>query len=215
MSDQNQKTKKQQQSSSANVLEALKDIGSSTGKTLTQEAAAMPKDFMNQLFGRQSAGAGWGKSYSGELAPSGEIEMDRVFSGEQEKQDQLERQLSLERRLREEEKALFERKSNDLRLQLQAIMQEMQALAAATPQLAKEIEIAALQAPVDPGVYHVFFFEKLLEFLKSFRTKVEDASSWLHSVNQRSQKKNFWSQYKKMGGKRLLSQEDYSQRSAG
>lgn len=213
MSDQNQKTKKQQQQSSANVLEALKDIGNSTGKTLTQEAAAMPKDFMNQLFGRQPAG--WGKSYSGELAPSGELEMDRVFSGEQEKQDQLERQLSLERRLREEEKALFERKSNDLRLQLQAIMQEMQALAAATPQLAKEIEIAALQAPVDPGVYHVFFFEKLLEFLKSFRTKVEDASSWLHSINQRAQKKNFWSQYKKMGGKRLLSQEDYNGRSAG
>jgi len=54
-----------------------------------------------------------------------------------------------------------------------------------------------------------------LEFMKSFRKKIEDAQIWLHASNKRAEKKNFWSTYKKHGSKFLLSPDHYLQRSAG
>ena len=101
--------------------------------------------------------------------------------------------------------------------QLQAIMQEMQAIAQTTPQLAQEIKIAAIQAPVNPGIYHLRFFEKLLDFMQAFRKNANEASHWLHAVYARGKKGgNVWgNNYKKGRGSYLLSSEHYLQRSAG
>ena len=115
----------------------------------------------------------------------------------------------------EEEKRRIEEKSNELKLQLNAIMQEMAVLSQSTQELAKETQIAAMQAPVEPGVYHLIFFEKLLEFIRSFRKKTEEAKIWLQASNNRAQKKNFWARYKKHGGKFLLSPDHYLTRSSG
>jgi hypothetical protein len=127
----------------------------------------------------------------------------------------LEKQLVLERKLREEEKVRSERKGNELKLQLQAIIEEVAALAQNTQELAEEVQIATMQAPIEPGVYHLIFFEKLLEFIKSFRKNIGQAKVWLQSSNKRAQKKNYWASYKKHGGKFLLAADHYVSRSAG
>jgi hypothetical protein len=72
-----------------------------------------------------------------------------------------------------------------------------------------------MQAPIEPGVYHLIFFEKLLEFIKSFRKNIGQAKVWLQSSNKRAQKKNYWASYKKHGGKFLLAADHYVSRSAG
>ena len=74
-----------------------------------------------------------------------------------------------------------------------------------------------MQAPANPGVYHIVFFEKLLDFIKTFRRKIENADVWLQSSNKRAEKKNFWGTFtsKKGGTKFLLSQEHYVARSTG
>ena len=102
------------------------------------------------------------------------------------------------------EKMLIEKKTQELKIALHALIEEIKALAENTTELSEEIEIVTMQAPVEPGVYHVIFFEKLLEFIKSFRKKIEDASIWLHASNKRAAKMNFWGKYKKHGGKFLL-----------
>src|SRR4030065_534669 len=61
-----------------------------------------------------------------------------------------------------------------------------------TQDLGQELQIASMQAPVEPGLYHVIFFEKLLEFLKSFRKKIEAGSIWLQATNKRAAKKIYW-----------------------
>ena len=94
-------------------------------------------------------------------------------------------------------------------------MQEVVTLAQSTQDLAQEVEIAAIQAPANPGIYHLVFFERLLEFITSFRKKIENAGHWLSAVNKRADKKNYWSIYKKHGSKFLLSPDHYLQRSAG
>lgn len=208
----NSKSKKIRQ---PNPLEALKDIGSSTTKSLTNDLFAEGgKDFMDQILGRSKFPRFPQQERSGEIMPGEKIQMSEVLSGEHEQKAKLERQLSFERQMHAEEKALMERKSQELKMEVHAIMQELQSLAQVTPKLAQEVQIAAIQAPVNPGIYHVIFFEKLLEFLKSFRKKINDASVWLHAANKRAQKKGFWAQYKRHGGRRLLSSEDYSQRNA-
>ena len=103
----------------------------------------------------------------------------------------------------------------ELRINLQAITIEIAKLAASTGNLATQAEIAMVEVPVNPGVYHVVFFEKVLEFLQSFRKKIDLAATWLQSSNKRAEKKNYWSMYKKKGSSFLLSPDHYLQRSAG
>ncbi len=195
-----------------NPLETLKDIGVSTAQQMRNEAARIPEDFMEQLTGLRP----FGKSFSGEIEPGEVLNINEVYSGQREEIIKLRKQTALERKLLEEEKIQVDKKTNELRMHLTALREEIIVLATKTENLAEETQVAAMQAPVEPGVYHIIFFEKLLEFINSFRKKIEEAGVWLHAVNKRASKKNMWgTQYKKHGAKYLLSGEHYLQRSAG
>lgn len=209
--DFNKKQKGQKQTRKANVVESLKDFGGSVGKSVKNDLLSpMPEDFFNQLFGQKV-----NKNYSGEITPGESLEMGEVFSGQAEENKKLRSQIALERKLSAEEKSLVERKGQELQVQLQALTQEVLSLANSTANLSQELKIAAVQSPVNPGVYHIIFFEKLLDFLKSFRKKIDSANVWLHASNKRAEKKNYWSMYKKKGSSFLLAPDHYLQRSAG
>jgi uncharacterized FlgJ-related protein len=202
----NNKNKKQL--AKPNPLEALKQDVGATAKQMRQEASEISRSFTDHVFGR--------RSFQGEIVPGEALEMSKVYSGEHKETQKLRKQVRLERRLIEEERIRVEKKSNELKLQLKVLQEEIITLADKTEDLAEETKVAAMQAPAEPGVYHVIFFEKLLEFIKSFRKKIEEARVWLHAVNKRAQKKNVWGQrYKKHGAKYLLSGEHYLTRSAG
>ena len=194
-----------------NVLESLKGIGAGTTNTIKKDLLAeSSQDLLRELLGTRIE-----KKYSGEIAPGEALEIGDVFSGKKEANEKLRGQIALERRLVEEEKRRVEEKGNELKLQLHALMQEVYELAKTTQGLGEQVEVATMQAPANPGVYHVIFFEKLLEFVKSFRRKIEDASIWLQSSNKRAEKKNYWAMYKKKGSSFLLAPDHYLQRSAG
>lgn len=195
-----------------NPLEALKEIGRSTANEMKSEANKLSSDFMQELLGMRAPK----KNYSGEIMPGEPVDMAEVYSGKYEEVIKIKKQMAFERRLIQEERVIVERKTGELKMQLNAVRQEILVLAKSTQNLADETQIAAMQAPIEPGVYHVIFFEKLLEFIKSFRKKVEESGVWLHSLNSRAHKKNVWgANYKKKGASYLLSSEHYLQRSAG
>lgn len=195
----------------ANPLESLKDIGVGATKSLKEDLIEKaPRDFMDQLFGPKP------QNYSGEIIAGETLEIREVLTGEHKEKQKLRHQLMLERTIRQEEITQVDKKTNELRIQLKAVQEEILVLAEGTKDLADETQIAAMQAPIEPGIYHVIFFEKLLDFVKSFRKKIENASIWLHSTNKRAAKKNVWgAKYKKHGAKYLLSGEHYLTRSAG
>ena len=206
-----QNSKSQKSIKHSSVLENLKGVGNNTGNVLKKDLAqGVSEEFINQLLGKMPT-----KKFSGELTPGEPLEFEEVYSGRREETVKLQKQVTLERKLRQEEKTRSEQKSNELKLQLQAVMQEVAALAENTQELAEEVKIATMQAPIEPGVYHLIFFERLLEFIKSFRQNIGQAKNWLHSSNKRAQKKNYWSNYKKHGGKFLLAADHYVSRSAG
>jgi hypothetical protein len=196
----------------ANVLESLKDIGNQASKSIKRDLInPIPEDFFEQLLGSKPQE----KKFSGDITPGESLEFNEIYTGKYEENQKLKKQISLERKLAAEEKTYVQEKTNQLRIQLHAIMEEVLALAKTTQNLGQQVEVATMQAPIEPGVYHIVFFEKLLEFIKSFRKKIENTAVWLNATNSRAQKKNFWGTYKKQGSKFFLSSEHYLQRSAG
>jgi hypothetical protein len=194
------KKRRQVNVSRQNVLESLKDIG--TGAS---------DEFFKQLLSTKPTS----EKRSGSLSAGESISIPDVLSGRDEENRKLKAQITLERNLHSEEKRLTEEKIGKLRVQLQALISEISKLAVTTQDLAKETTIAVMQAPADPGVYHISFFENLLSFMQSFRKRIEEASLWLGATNKRAEKKNYWASYKKKGSSFLLAPDHYLQRSAG
>mgnify|MGYP001566884002 FL=1 len=210
--DKAQKAKIQTAIRRTNVLESLKDIGSGVTSSLnTDLLGGISKDLLEQILNRRSPN----KKAFGDIHVGESLEFSDLLSGQHQENLKLRNQIAFERRLTQEEKEVSEKRSNELKVQLQALMQEVQYLAKTTQSLGEEVEIATMQAPAQPGVYHLIFFEKIIEFIQNFRKNIDSASTWLQSSNKRAEKKNFWAMYKKKGSSFLLSGESYSQRSAG
>lgn len=193
-----------------NVIESLKDIGSDLSGQGADFLKNTSEDFFKELVGFRPSG-----KRSGEMKPGESIEMASVISGKEQENKKLRAQIALERNLSADEKRISQEKIQTLRSQLQQMTVEIVKLAQSTGDLATQTEVAMVEVPVNPGVYHVIFFEKVLEFLRSFRKKIDEASVWLASTNKRAEKKNYWSTYKKKGSSFLLSPDHYLQRSAG
>jgi len=205
------KKKLQQIITRQNVLESLKDLGSGTATQAGDLLKDTSEDFFKELLGLSKPKI----KRSGELTAGESVQMTEVMSGKDAENQKLKSQISLERRLSVEEQTVSQKKSNELRVQLQALMQEVQKVAVSTQNLAEVTQVAMVAAPVEPGIYHIMFFQNVLEFLQSFRKKIDLAATWLQSSNKRAEKKNYWNMYKKKGSSFLLSPEHYLQRSAG
>ena len=206
-----QKKKAQQLRTKQNVLESLKDLGIGAGSQTGDFLKNTSEDFFKELMGLSVQKV----KRSGEISPGQSLQMNEVMSGKEEENKHLRAQISLERQLSADEKRVSQDKTNELKVQLQALMQEVQKVAASTQNLAEVTQVTMMTAPIEPGVYHITFFQNVLEFLQSFRKKIDYTAAWLQSSNKRAEKKNYWSMYKKKGSSFLLSPDHYLQRSAG
>lgn len=119
-------------------------------------------------------------------------------------------------RARRQEQLVFSRAQQETQLQIKAILEELKKLVDSTKNLTKEVEIAAEQVPVEPGVYHLTFFEKLRRAIILFKKRIEESATWLAEFNQKAKKRNYyWAQVRKSGTKFMLSAERYMSTSAG
>lgn len=194
-----------------NVIESLKDLGTGAGDQAKDFLKETSEDFIRELLGLSTPKV----KRSGELSAGESIQMGDILSGKEERNEKARKQISFEKSILNEEKRASAEKDQNLKVELQAIMQEVSKVAESTQELAEATQAAAMTAPVEPGVYHINFFTNLLEFLQSFRKRIDLAATWLTSANKRAEKKNYWAQYHKKGTSFLLNPESYSQRSAG
>lgn len=204
---------KKPQYQSDSFIESMRDIGQggfdSFKDDLVKEGS---KDFVRQLLGLERAPM----NASGELKPGESLVISQALEDEKEENKVLRAQVARERQLRQEAESYNQEQSKEIRLKLNALQGEAARIAKETITVSSELKVAVIQATVDPGTYHINFFEKLLSFMQSFRKKIHEANLWLASANKRAQRrKTFWGQVAKGGAQRLLSGEDYSQRSAG
>ena len=198
------KTRKKRPVLSDNFLEKLRELGEDLGDSFAQDVIeGIPSTAADQIFDRKK---------SGTLRPNEALSLDEI-----KEREQFRRQLSREFfRVRQEERLVFKQEEQKTRLQIKAIQEELKKLAESTKDLAKEVEIASKLEPVEPGVYHLNFFERLKQAIIIFRKNIEDSANWLTLFNQRAKKRGYyWSQVRKSGTKFMLSAERYTATQAG
>lgn len=185
------------------LIEALRDLGGGTTRSLSDDfLAGVPKDIFNQTG----------------LKP--QARSDNPSANEmtyfEEREDFLRGRLRQTEIIRHEEKLVFTAKERETKAQVAALVEEAKKLAGAVQNLEKEVTVAAFQAPIEPGVYHLNFFQKLISFLRTLTQKIEDATHWAATFNTKSKKRSYyWGQVQKSGTKFMLSQERYMATQAG
>jgi len=191
------KGKKKKATGANNFLEALRSLGGGVANSATQEVAGkIPESILDQLTGRKKAG---------ELTPNQTLSLEEIKPKEEPKPFRPE-SFGLHR----QEKLVYSRADQETQLQIAAILEELKKLSQSTQLLTKEVDIAAKQAPVEPGVYHLNFFEKLKRTIILLRQRIDESRTWLSAFNQRAKRRNYyWAQFKKSGTKFLLSPDRY------
>jgi len=177
--------------SNDNVIESLRNLGGGVGKTVTKDVVGkIATDALTSIFTNTPK--------EGELRPNQAVDL-------RSEQDQAPRAAAVRQEfvrtapLREDETAL--------RQQVEAVRQELKMLASSVKQLNAEISQAINDIPVNPGIYHLNFMDRLRSILKTLREKIEDSGTWLALTTSRKQKKGYWGKYKKHGTTFGLSSE--------
>ncbi|MGB9911080.1 MAG: DUF5660 family protein [Microgenomates group bacterium] len=184
--------KKPPKGTTDSFLEALRELGKDIQNSATEAGKGLIEEAKNQLTGK------------GEIYPN----QPKTF---QEEKEPFVSPIRPEFTLSQQEKVLWNQEKQQVQIQIKAILEELKRLAQATQNLTKEVQVAASQPPpVEPGKYHLSFFEKLRETLKLLRQRVENSVTWLQAFNQRKKIRNYyWAQVRKAGTKFMLSQERY------
>ncbi len=196
-----------------NFLEAFKE---NAGKrpTETVSAGSFLEAFKNSASRRTDV-----VPTSGDLRPGEAIPVSDAVSVEESRRREEEaraQEALMARQREEEERARFRAKQEQVVKQIEAIREAVLKIAKRTQNVGLEFEKAAFEAPVNPGSYHVTFFEKLKSALEVVKKRLDESASWLHVYNKR--KKNipfFWQQVQKSGTKYMLSSERYMQMAPG
>lgn len=171
-----------------NFLEALRDLGK-----------GVVSDAKSQILG----GMAPGEAYSLDQLKAAEA------VGERRAETRFNNRL-------QDERLVFLRSEQESKKQIASILQEIQILAKSTGELAREVQVATMQAPANPGVYHRSFFEQLRSLIKSIKMRVQESRHWLATTNARAAKRGYyWGQVKSSGTKFMLSQERYMVTSTG
>jgi len=172
--------------SSDSFLEAFRDLGNNVADTFMGKNTSSPSTFNNEF-----------------------NDSPDFYQKESELEKKYQRQARWQSEIaKKEEHVLFSRADQETKLHVQALQQEIHQLAKATNELAKEVEIASFQMPSEAGTYHINFFEKLRNLIKSLRNKIQESSMWLAEWNKKAKKKNFyWGQAKKHGTTFTLSSD--------
>ena len=180
--------KKQPPQRSDNVIESLRNVGSDVGKTLTKDGAAtIATDALTSLLGARPR--------SGELRQNEAVQV------------QPEARPVPRHRPETLRPAAMKREEIGLKEQIEAVRAELKALSASLKGLHQEVQKAVEDVPVNPGVYHVTFYERLRSVLILLKTQVDDSRMWLSAWTSRKKKQGYWAQYKKKGTKFGLSSE--------
>ena len=185
-----------------NILEQLRSVSSDVPASTIDAATKIGTDVLTSIFG--------GAPQMGELRPNEAISLGEPQVVEVEQPIVHAPRLEVH-----EAKPNVSELDMQTKQQVEAIRVELKAIAQSLKGLHQEVQTAVETAPVDPGIYHINFYEQLKSFLKLLRVQIEDSRSWLHASNSRKKKLGYWGMYKKHGTTFGLSNERSLATSAG
>lgn len=193
-----------------NPFEALKDVGSTVGETVKEASTDAVKDMWAQILGVDRY-ASKPQAKGGDLQAGQELNLKNMAKAK-EHTPLAEAPMSYFKEIREAGKSGLAQESHEIRQQVNAIMVELQRLAGASKAIEKQVASAVGTGVVNPGKYHVTFFEWMFTIVRDARKRVENAGAWLHTVKK---KKNIFVSGMKKNMSQLMSGERSVQNQTG
>jgi len=187
-------------------VEALKSIGGQTVNSLKNDVIkGTAQDVLNSVTG----------NYSSSEQRQGP---DNAYN-----EWLRQKELNLEREARQRQRhkeiqavAIYDARQEEVKTKIKSLQSELKALADEIALLGSEVQNAVNAEIVNPGTYHVSYFDKLRKFIIYLRQQVSESNNWLSISSQRKSAQNaYWGGVKKGGTKFMLSQERYMATSAG
>ncbi len=143
-------------------------------------------------------------------------EVDFWSKNRQKEENLSQKKFERLQKIHHQEKVIFSQKKQETQNQIKSIQKELKFLGSPIKSFNKEVDKVIEQTPVNPGIYHVNFLEKIRQIVVVMRKRTEDSSTWLEAFNQKMAKKhNFWYLAKKVGTQWSLSGERYVATSVG
>ena len=181
-----------------NVLESLRGFGSSVGKTIAKDVVAQTgADMLRSILG--------GMPQSGELKQNQTIEFGNA----------PEAVPAVQPRRLETYRVIARSDEMEVKQKIESIRAELKALSQSIKSLRQEITKTVMEVPVDPGIYHMNFFDHLRSYLVAMKQEVDDSRTWLMAFNTKKAKKGYWGMVKKHGTSFGMSNERAIATSAG
>lgn len=108
------------------------------------------------------------------------------------------------------ETVVFNRRQEEVNKKIDQIRIELQQLSKEIVFLDTSTQAVIEQELVDPGTYHLNFFEKLLSFIRHMKKRVVESRHWASLQSQRSQaKSHYWKMAnKKVGGTQFSQSQE-------
>lgn len=199
---------------------ALQEIGGATVKQASTIPGEMVNDAMSAIFGSGSGAISNEQTQKKNDAPTNPFAraLEQTSKLDEEKKNM---EVEKARAVRHKEMQMTEvfnmREAKDKEL-IKQLQEQLRSLAKEMKSLDSSVKTAIHSDVVDPGTYHVHFFQQLLNFVILMRKRVQEANTWIENFNSRGKKKGaFWSQvYNQKGGTAyLMSQEHQVARNVG
>jgi hypothetical protein len=196
---------------SDNFVESVRDIGSSTLKSITNDVVkGTAQSVFDQLLGSARTGQ------APDISEAPNFYEDWIKDREaQAAQEATQKERAFQQHRQSEQQVVFSLSDEKVRQELQGIRQELSMLVKSMGQVQTQIENAVIDNVVDAGVYHLNYYHKLKEWIVFMRKSLDDASSWLSVSSGRKGKGYYWGQVGKSGTKYSMSQERQVQMGAG
>jgi hypothetical protein len=181
------------------ILESLRTIGAGVGKTVAKDVTGkIAEDALASLFGSP-------------LKPQGELKADRPLDFGRERMPFP----GFRRPEIKPREPWITPVEPHLNQEIEAVRAELKALSASIKTLNADVQKTIQEVPVNPGIYHKNFFDRMRSMLQLLREQIDDSHTWLSLYNNRKQKRGYWGMYKKHGTSFGLSNERSLATSAG
>lgn len=164
-----------------NPFEALRDVGTTVVDSVKEGSSEAVKDMWAQILGVDKYAAKPAQK-GGDLKAGQELNLQDAAK---KIEKVSEAPMSYFKEIREAGKSGLAQESQEIRQQVQSIMYELQRLAVATKAVEKQVASAVGTGVVNPGKYHVNFFEWMFTVIKDARKRVENAGAWLGTVKKK------------------------------
>lgn len=190
--------------SNKNPLEALRDLGSSTVSSTTDEFKKIGSGMFDQFFGGRDFGADNAKEFD-------------KFNQESAQKAPKKQEFRLFNYNEYYEKELVKRQIKELS---DLIKKEIEMIKKADASLLNEVKdiqnlVLVDSLPDKVGIYHIRFLEVVLNILRTLRQKIGESRTWLQALVSKKKKRGslFVTRSKKQGTAYSMSQELQNARS--